>query len=149
VLKIAVLPIPQDFIISSSQILHTFSFHRYAVQAVPQHIIERFASVTMHSFITLSFVYWLCSTLSVLALRIPFDAHVQTPASNPTIHSPRQSSSNGIVPVGNTQNFFYYTNITLGGQNISVMLDTGRYESTHPRNFISLAGICLFAHLQL
>jgi hypothetical protein len=83
----------------------------------------------MHSFITLSFVSSLCSTFSVLALRIPFDAHVQTPASNPTIHSPRQSSSNGIVPIGNTQNFFYYTNITLGGQNISVMLDTGRYES--------------------
>lgn len=79
----------------------------------------------MHSFITLSFVSSLCSTFSVLALRIPFDAHVQTTASNPTIHSPRQSSSNGIVPIGNTQNFFYYTNITLGGQNISVMLDTG------------------------
>lgn len=92
------------------------------MQAVPQHIIQRFASVTMHSFITLSFVSSLCSTLSVLALRIPFDAHVRTPASN---HSPRQSSSNGIVPVGNTENFFYYTNITLGGQNISVMLDTG------------------------
>lgn len=78
----------------------------------------------MRSFITLSFVSSLCSTFSVLALRIPFDAHVQTP-SNPTTHFPRQSSSNGIVPVGNTQNIYYYTNITLGGQNISVMLDTG------------------------
>ncbi|KAG2344494.1 acid protease [Suillus weaverae] len=78
----------------------------------------------MHSFITLSFFSSLCS-LSVLALRIPFDVHVQTPASNPTAHFPRQSSSNSIVPVGNTQNSFYYTNIMLGGQNISVMLDTG------------------------
>ncbi|KAG2155771.1 aspartic peptidase domain-containing protein [Suillus bovinus] len=75
-----------------------------------------------HSFITLSFISSLCSTISVLALRIPFDVHV---ANNPTTHFPRQSSSNGIVPVGNTQNSFYYTNITLGGQNISVMLDTG------------------------
>lgn len=79
----------------------------------------------MHSFITLSFVSSLCSTISVLALRIPFDIHVQTPANNPTTHFPRQSSSNGILPVGNTQNSFYYTNIMLGGQNISVMLDTG------------------------
>jgi len=79
----------------------------------------------MHSFITLSFVSSLCSTISVLALRIPFDVHVQTPANNPTTHFPRQSSSNGILPVGNTQNAFYYTNIMLGGQNISVMLDTG------------------------
>lgn len=79
----------------------------------------------MHSFITLSFVSSLCSTISVLALRIPFDVHVQTPANNPTTHFPRQSSSNGILPVGNTQNSFYYTNIMLGGQNISVMLDTG------------------------
>ncbi|KAG1790304.1 aspartic peptidase domain-containing protein [Suillus plorans] len=79
----------------------------------------------MHSFITLSFVSSLCSTISVLALRIPFDVHVQTPANNPTTHFPRQSSSNGILPVGNTQNSFYYTNIMLDGQNISVMLDTG------------------------
>lgn len=78
----------------------------------------------MHSFITLSFICSLCS-LSVIALRIPFDVHVETPASHPNTHFPRQSSSNGIVSVGNTQNSFYYTNITLGGQNISVMLDTG------------------------
>ncbi|KAG1742312.1 aspartic peptidase domain-containing protein [Suillus paluster] len=78
----------------------------------------------MRSFITLSFISSLCS-LSVIALRIPFDVRVETPTSNPNVHFPRQSSSNGIVPVGNTQNSFYYTNITLGGQNISVMLDTG------------------------
>lgn len=78
----------------------------------------------MHSFITLSFICSLCS-LSVIALRIPFDVHVETPASHSNTHFPRQSSSNGIVSVGNTQNSFYYTNITLGGQNISVMLDTG------------------------
>lgn len=78
----------------------------------------------MRSFITLSFVSSLYSTFSVLALRIPFDAHVQTPSNHAT-HFPRQSSSNGRVPIGNTQNIYYYTNITLGGQNISVMLDTG------------------------
>ncbi|KAH7914245.1 aspartic peptidase domain-containing protein [Hygrophoropsis aurantiaca] len=37
----------------------------------------------------------------------------------------RQSSSNGTIPVGNTQNSFYYSNLTLGGRSISVMLDTG------------------------
>ncbi|KAG1897873.1 aspartic peptidase domain-containing protein [Suillus fuscotomentosus] len=79
----------------------------------------------MHFFITLSFVSSSCSTISVLALLIPFDVHVQTPANNPATHFPRQSSSNGILPVGNTQNSFYYTNIMLDGQNISVMLDTG------------------------
>ncbi|OJA17759.1 hypothetical protein AZE42_04864 [Rhizopogon vesiculosus] len=75
----------------------------------------------MHSLTSLSFISSLCS-LSVLALRIPFDVRVETSATH---HFPRQSSSNGIVPIGNTQNSFYFTNITLGGQNISVMLDTG------------------------
>jgi len=79
----------------------------------------------MNSFISLSFIFSLCS-LSVFALRIPFDVRVETPATHTNNHISRQSSSNGIVPVGNTQNLFYYTNITLGGQNISVMLDTGR-----------------------
>jgi hypothetical protein len=79
----------------------------------------------MRSLLTHSFVHTLCS-LSTLAVKIPF--HVSSPGTEETTpHVPRQSSSNGTVPVGNTQNTFYYTNVTLGGRQISVMLDTGRY----------------------
>ncbi|KAF8443007.1 aspartic peptidase domain-containing protein [Boletus edulis BED1] len=70
----------------------------------------------VHSFL-LSF-----SPLSVLALSIPFS--VRTPDTTHH-HLPRQSSTSSVVPVGNTQNAFYYSNITLGGRQISVMLDTG------------------------
>lgn len=65
----------------------------------------------IHSFLSLV-------SLSVLAVSIPFTVRS---------HIPRQSSTSGVVPVGNTQNAFYYSNITLGGRQISVMLDTGRY----------------------
>ncbi|KAH0831986.1 aspartic peptidase domain-containing protein [Lanmaoa asiatica] len=61
------------------------------------------------------------SPLSALAVSIPFT--VRTDVTHH--HLPRQSSTSGVVPVGNTQNAFYYTNITLGGRQISVMLDTG------------------------
>ncbi|KAG6334062.1 hypothetical protein ID866_5025 [Astraeus odoratus] len=77
----------------------------------------------MHSFVFHSFVCSLCS-LSVLAVRIPVSVHTTTP--NSPSHVARQSSSSSnILSVGNTQNSFYYTNITLGGRTISVMLDTG------------------------
>ena len=68
-----------------------------------------------HSFV-LSF-----SPLSAIALSIPF-----------YVHLPRQSSNTSVISVGNTQNAFYYSNITLGGRQISVMLDTGRYGPLFP-----------------
>ena len=64
----------------------------------------------VHSFLLSLF------PLSTLATSIPFSLHT------------RQSSTSGVVPVGNTQNAYYYTNITLGGRQVSVMLDTGRYS---------------------
>ncbi|KIK92952.1 hypothetical protein PAXRUDRAFT_829461 [Paxillus rubicundulus Ve08.2h10] len=77
----------------------------------------------MRSLLTHSFVHTLCS-LSALAVKIPF--HVSSSGIEETTpHVPRQSSSSGTVPVGNTQNTFYYANVTLGGRQISVMLDTG------------------------
>ncbi|KAH7885424.1 aspartic peptidase domain-containing protein [Phlebopus sp. FC_14] len=78
----------------------------------------------MHSFITRSFVYSLCS-LSAFAVKIPFSVNVANARGRPNTHVVRQSSSSGSLPVGNTQNAFYYSNITLGGRTISVMLDTG------------------------
>ncbi|KAF8555757.1 acid protease [Imleria badia] len=63
----------------------------------------------VHSFL-LTF-----SPLSALAVSIPFSLR----------NLPRQSSSSSVIPVGNTQNAFYYSNITLGGRQVSVMLDTG------------------------
>lgn len=81
----------------------------------------------VHSFL-------LCfSPLSACAVSIPFS--VRTSSSPNPIHQylPRQSSTSGVVPVGNTQNVFYYSNITLGGRQISVMLDTGRYAPFLPR----------------
>ncbi|KIJ62530.1 hypothetical protein HYDPIDRAFT_176370 [Hydnomerulius pinastri MD-312] len=78
----------------------------------------------MHSLLTHSFVYSLCS-LSAFGVKIPFSVHPSSPIDHTTTHVARQSSSNGSVPVGNTQNAFYYTNITLGSRAISVMLDTG------------------------
>ncbi|KAI9573666.1 aspartic peptidase domain-containing protein [Boletus coccyginus] len=69
-----------------------------------------------HSFV-LSF-----SPLSALAVSIPFSLRTSDATHH---HLPRQSSNSSVLPVGNTQNAFYYTNITLGGRQISVMLDTG------------------------
>lgn len=63
------------------------------------------------------------ASLSVRAVSLPFTVRSDTTHR----HLPRQSSTTAIVPVGNTQNAFYYSNITLGGRQISVMLDTGRY----------------------
>ncbi|KAL4064161.1 aspartic peptidase domain-containing protein [Scleroderma yunnanense] len=75
----------------------------------------------MHSFMLRSFIYSLCLLPTALAFRIPFSVHTSTN----NIHFTRQSSSNTVLPVGNTQNAFYFTNITLGDRTISVMLDTG------------------------
>lgn len=69
----------------------------------------------LHSF--------LLSPLAAFAVSIPFSVRTQLTHR----HLPRQSSNSSLLPVGNTQNAFYYSNITLGGQQISVMLDTGRY----------------------
>ena len=73
----------------------------------------------MHSFALHSFVYALCFLPVALPLKIPFSVRSNT-------HNTRQSSSSGVFPVGNTQNSFYFTNITLGSRTLSVMLDTGR-----------------------
>ncbi|EGN98510.1 hypothetical protein SERLA73DRAFT_183562 [Serpula lacrymans var. lacrymans S7.3] len=76
----------------------------------------------MRSLTALSFLVSLCPTLT-LALKLPFGVH--TVDSDTHTHVARQSSGNVSVPIGNTQNSFYYSNITLGGRTISVMLDTG------------------------
>ncbi|KAG8214530.1 aspartic peptidase domain-containing protein [Butyriboletus roseoflavus] len=67
-----------------------------------------------------SFLLFL-SPFSAFAVSIPFS--VRTEATRH--HLTRQSSNNSVLPVGNTQNAFYYSNISLGGRQISVMLDTG------------------------
>ncbi|KAF9220898.1 acid protease [Gyrodon lividus] len=76
----------------------------------------------MRSLLIHSFVYSL-SSFFALAVKIPFSVHPHHWQASS--HIPRQSSANSTVPVGNTRNEFYYTNITLGGRQISVMLDTG------------------------
>ncbi|KAI6151376.1 aspartic peptidase domain-containing protein [Pisolithus thermaeus] len=79
----------------------------------------------MHSILLRGLVCSLCS-LPVFALKIPFSAHTSPQTRGlPPARAARQSSSSHVLSVGNTQNSFYYTNITLGGQTISVMLDTG------------------------
>ncbi|KAH7927809.1 acid protease [Leucogyrophana mollusca] len=80
----------------------------------------------MHSLISLSFVFLLClkCSPSAFAVKIPFHVH-STPSGHTSVNVARQSSSNSTIPVGNTQNAFYYSNLTLGGRSISVMLDTG------------------------
>lgn len=80
-----------------------------------------------HSFV-LSF-----SPLSALAVSIPFSLRTSDATRR---HLPRQSSNSSVLPVGNTQNAFYYTNITLGGRQISVMLDTGRYRPLFPTRIV-------------
>ncbi|KAI6124124.1 aspartic peptidase domain-containing protein [Pisolithus croceorrhizus] len=79
----------------------------------------------MHSILLRGLVCSLC-LLPVFALKIPFSARTSPQTRGlPPARAARQSSSSHVLSVGNTQNSFYYTNITLGSQTISVMLDTG------------------------
>jgi len=89
----------------------------FGLRKLAQYLFVHMRSLPLfHSFI-LSF-----SPLSALAVSIPFSLRTSDASHH---HLPRQSTSS-VLPVGNTQNAFYYTNITLGGRQISVMLDTGR-----------------------
>ena len=49
------------------------------------------------------------------------------------------NTSNGSVPVANTQNAEYIANINLGGKTIPVVIDTGRFVSPY----------CLFAMINV
>jgi hypothetical protein len=71
----------------------------------------------MRSLIPLSLLLF---SLDVYATRIPFKTRIAKRASI--------SGGNGEVSMLNTQNAEYIANITLGGRNIPVLLDTGRYE---------------------
>lgn len=68
------------------------------------------------------FSLFLASATSVHAFDI--SVRVRTPASTNGLNT-RASSS--IIPVANTHNAEYIANITLGGREIPVLLDTGRY----------------------
>ena len=73
----------------------------------------------MHSFIPLSLLFTIVN--SVNAVIIPFE--VQT--GNSVSHS-NSLRRRGAIPIGNTGNAQYVSNITLGGSTLKVLLDTGR-----------------------
>ena len=62
----------------------------------------------------------------VAAITIPFRAFLTE-----SIHLSKRSNLTG-VPVQNGGNVIYGTTITLGGNNFSVVLDTGRYVHLYP-----------------
>lgn len=78
----------------------------------------------MRSFIPLSLLF-LIQASSVFAIRFPFRARTD-PVLRPRhdLHT-RANGSEGIT-VKNTQNVQYIGNITLGGSDFNVVLDTGR-----------------------
>jgi hypothetical protein len=75
----------------------------------------------MHSHIAIPFALLLTLFHPTFAVRLPF--HVRT-----TLR-PRAdiTTGNSTIPVANTRNAQYISNITLGGQPVPVLLDTGRY----------------------
>lgn len=56
---------------------------------------------------------------------LSFDIHVRERANTLT----RRATGDHTVPVANTRNSEYIANVTLGGREIPVLLDTGRYAS--------------------
>lgn len=71
-------------------------------------------------------LFWLLfDAHSVNAVTFPFRVRTRTERSG-SLKS--RANNDTILPVHNTQNSEYVTNITLGGRNIPVLLDTGRYD---------------------
>jgi hypothetical protein len=64
-----------------------------------------------------------CLHLFVFALRLDIRGHVTSPQLRKRDH---------ISSLDNAQNLIYYTNITLGGQQLSVSVDTGRHVFLSP-----------------
>jgi len=83
------------------------------------------------SLIPLSLILAVFHALPADALKFPF--HVKNRSNN--LHRRAsitgQSTGNGSVPIANTHNAEYISNITIGGQTVPVMLDTGRYDIPH------------------
>jgi hypothetical protein len=73
----------------------------------------------MHSLIPLSLLYSIVH--SVNAITVPFEVRTGDSLS-PTTSLTRRGS----IPIGNTGNAQYVSNITLGGVTMPVLLDTGR-----------------------
>ncbi|KII90941.1 hypothetical protein PLICRDRAFT_107217 [Plicaturopsis crispa FD-325 SS-3] len=73
-------------------------------------------------FLTLFVAYPACH-----AINFPFVGRNVRGPSRRSLHSRADisGSNNGTVPIANTHNSEYISNITLGGQSVAVMLDTG------------------------
>ncbi|KAJ3731206.1 aspartic peptidase A1 [Lentinula guzmanii] len=82
----------------------------------------------MRSFlIPLSLIPPIFDCAFVSALTFPF--HVRT---DPYSHSlSRRDSSNGTIPLTNTGNAQYIANVTLGGEEVRLIIDTGRQASEY------------------
>lgn len=59
---------------------------------------------------------------------VNLSVHVRSSFASNTL---RARDDNSIIPVHNTRNAEYIANITLGGREIPVLLDTGRYARIH------------------
>jgi hypothetical protein len=78
----------------------------------------------------LSLLLTLFSVYPTFAIRLPFEARHATSPSPSTLNrradvSGSSTTGDAGVPVANTHNVLYISNITLGGQNVRVLLDTG------------------------
>jgi hypothetical protein len=81
----------------------------------------------MRSLIPLSLILTLFGSCSVQGLKLPF--HVQT-GNPPSPNNRLGRRANTTIPITNTQNAQYISNITLGGVQVAVLLDTGRYNKS-------------------
>jgi hypothetical protein len=81
----------------------------------------------MRSLIPLSLVLTLLDVYPAGAVSFPFNIHVKTPSNHleRRANVSSQTTSNNSIPIANSHNAEYISNITLGGQTIAVMLDTG------------------------
>lgn len=76
----------------------------------------------MHSLIPLSLVLSILHSFSsVHALKVPFQVRT---GNHPTSGLTRRA--NTTIPISNNGNAQYIANITLGGETVRVLIDTGR-----------------------
>lgn len=68
----------------------------------------------------------------VNAAKVPFQVRTTNPfassVSKRSLFRRAPTNPNAIIPVSNTHNAEYISNITLGGRQIPILLDTGRYR---------------------
>ena len=74
---------------------------------------------------------WVPFVYSLQARYLVFDQKVLGYPAAAAVLAARANGQN-TVPVANTHNSEYIANITLGGREIPVLLDTGRYIIVHP-----------------